>query len=293
MNWLLQGLPSDLQSARMAGILPIALTAVLLASTLEGLVKTFVVRRPYDWRAYAASLADSVLRRLLGALHWSWTLPILQWTCSHPLLRLDTQAWWTWLLLFMGQEFCYYWYHRSAHHIRWFWATHAVHHSPTELTWANALRLGLTGPLTGTTLFFLPLTWMGFTPYQVLACLSLNLAYQFWLHADWIPKLGPLEWVFNTPSHHRAHHGRQARYLDCNFGGVLIIFDRLFGSFVEESALEPPRYGLTRQLHSHNPVKIAFHEWLNLAADLRFAKTWPQRWQALFGRPGQHISRPS
>ncbi len=289
----MQGLPSDLQSTRMAGILLMALTAVLLASTLEGLVKAFLLRRAYDWRAYAASLGDTVLRRLLGALHWSWTLPVLQWTHEHAWLSLDPQVWWTWLTLFIGQEFCYYWYHRSAHHIRWFWATHAVHHSAAELTWANALRLGLTGPLTGTALFFLPLTWLGFSPRQVLACLSLNLAYQFWLHADWIPKLGPIEWVFNTPSHHRAHHGCQPRYLDCNFGGVLIVFDRLFGSFVEESAHEPPRYGLVEPLSSYNPLKIALHEWLRLGRDLLGTHGWQQRWKVLTSKPAAYVSRAS
>ena len=132
-----------------------------------------------------------------------------------------------------------------------------MHHSPNELTLAAALRLGWTGKLTGTAFFFAPLVWLGFAPLAVLGALSANLLYQFWLHAAWVPRLGPLEWVLNTPTHHKVHHASNPEYLDCNYGGVLIVFDRLFGTFVELRDEVPPRYGLTPPLHSHNPVRIA------------------------------------
>jgi sterol desaturase/sphingolipid hydroxylase (fatty acid hydroxylase superfamily) len=160
-----------------------------------------------------------------------------------------------------------------------------VHHSPNQLTLATSLRLGWTGKITGTALFFSPLVWLGFSPLAVALAVAANLLYQFWLHTTWIPKLGAFEWMFNTPSHHRVHHGSNPEYLDCNYGGVLIVFDRLFGSFVEERADVPPRYGLTTPLLSYNPLRVAFHEWLNLARDLREARSWRERWRAVLAPP--------
>jgi sterol desaturase/sphingolipid hydroxylase (fatty acid hydroxylase superfamily) len=177
--------------------------------------------------------------------------------------------------------------------VRWFWATHAVHHSPNELTLAAALRLGWTGKLAGNALFFAPLVWLGFPPGAVGAALALNLLYQFWIHAPWMPRLGPLEWVLNTPTHHKVHHASNPEYLDCNYGGVLIVFDRLFGSFRELRGDVPPRYGLTTPLFSHNPLRIAFHGWVALARDLCAARGWRQRVRVLFGPPaGPAVMRP-
>lgn len=189
-------------------------------------------------------------------------------------------------ILFVGQEFCYYWYHRAAHRMAWFWATHCVHHSPNQLTLGTALRLGWTGKLTGTGLFFAPLVWLGFPPTAVLAALATNLLYQFWLHAAWIPKLGPLEWLFNTPSHHRVHHGSNAEYLDCNYGGVLIVFDRLFGTFVAERPEVAIRYGLTEPVNSYNPLRIATFGWVQLWRRLREEPRWEARVKMLVRPPG-------
>jgi sterol desaturase/sphingolipid hydroxylase (fatty acid hydroxylase superfamily) len=268
------------------------LLLVLGAATLEGLVQTFVLRRRYDWRAYAASLGEAVGRRAVDALGLSIAAPLLAWTYTHRVQTIALDAPAAFALLFVGQEFCYYGYHRAAHRVRWFWATHAVHHSPNELTLAAALRLGWTGKLTGSALFFAPLIWIGFAPLAVLAALSANLLYQFWLHAPWIPRLGPLEWLLNTPTHHKVHHASNPEYLDCNYGGVLIVLDRLFGTFVDLRDDVPPRYGLTTPLHSHNPVRIALHGWIALARDLLAANGWRARLRTVFGPPS-HPSSPS
>ncbi|RUR66529.1 sterol desaturase family protein [Variovorax guangxiensis] len=262
------------------------LVFVLAAATLEGLVQSFVRRRAYDWRAYGASLADAVGRRAVDALGLSIAAPVLAWAHANRVdtISLSTPA--AFALLFVGQEFCYYWYHRAAHRVRWFWATHAVHHSPNELTLAAALRLGWTGKLTGTALFFAPLVWLGFPPLAVVATLAANLLYQFWLHAPWMPRLGPLEWVLNTPTHHKVHHASNPEYLDRNYGGVLIVFDRMFGTFAQERDGVQLRYGLTTPLLTHNPLRIAFHEWANLGRDLRRAKGWRAKISTLFGPPG-------
>ncbi len=249
-----------------------ALLGVVIAATLvEGLV--LQRRRGYDWRAFAATLGDVVLRRGADALGLSLAAPLLWWVYQHRLATLAADSAAHIALLFVGTEFCYYWEHRAAHRVRWFWASHLVHHSPNELTLAASLRLGWTGRLAGSAIFFAPLVWLGFAPLTVATALALNLLYQFWLHATWIPRLGPLEWVLNTPSHHRVHHACNPQYLDCNYGGVLIVFDRLFGSFVAERADVPPRYGLVEPLRSYNPLRISLHGWLGLLADLRHARS--------------------
>jgi sterol desaturase/sphingolipid hydroxylase (fatty acid hydroxylase superfamily) len=188
-------------------------------------------------------------------------------------------------VLFLGQEFCYYWYHRAAHRVRWFWAAHAVHHSPNEFNLGIAYRFGWTGRLAGNAVFLVPMIWLGFPPKAVFAALALNLLYQFWLHTEWVPKLGWLEYVLNTPSHHRVH-ASNADYIDKNYGGVLIVFDRLFGTFAAERNDLPCRYGLVVPLISHNPIGIAFHEWLKIATDLQGARSWREAIGYLFGPPG-------
>jgi sterol desaturase/sphingolipid hydroxylase (fatty acid hydroxylase superfamily) len=261
------------------------LSIVVAAATLEGLIQTFVRRQPYDWRAYAASLADALGRRAVDALGVSITTPVLAWAYAHRVNSIALATPLAIAVLFVSQEVFYYWYHRCAHRVRWFWATHCVHHSPNELTLAAALRLGWTGKLTGTGLFFAPLVWLGFPPVAVLAVVAANLLYQFWLHAPWIPKLGPLEWVFNTPSHHRVHHASNPEYLDCNYGGVLIVFDRLFGTFACERDDVVIRYGLTHPLTTHNPVRIALHGWIDLARDVWRAAGLRERARIVLGAP--------
>ena len=256
------------------------------AATLEGLVTRYVLRRPYDWKAYWASLGDMLGRRLIELLPLVLFAPLFAWVYRHRVMTIALDGPLAALLLFLGVEFFYYWYHRTSHRMRWFWATHAVHHSPNTLNLAAAYRLGWTGRFTGVGLFFTPLIWLGFHPAAVFTAFALNLLYQFWLHAPWIPKLGWFELVFNTPSHHRVHHARNLRYLDANYGGVLIVFDRLFGSFIEEDAREPCDYGLITRLTSNNPVTIAFHGWIALGRDLMAARSAREVAGYLFGPPG-------
>ena len=261
-----------------------ALGLVLAAALLEGLV--LMRRGRYDWRAFLATLGDLAGRLAVDALGLSLAAPLVSWAWAHRITTLPLDTWQAIAALFVGQEFCYYWYHRTAHRVRWFWASHAVHHSPNELTLGSAVRLGWTGKLTGAALFFTPLMWLGFPPVAVLGCVAANLLYQFWLHAAWIPKLwAPLEWVLNTPSHHRVHHASNAEYLDRNYGGVLIVFDRLFNTFVEERDDVVIRYGLTHPLTTYNPIRIALHEWLAMARDVFAARGWRARMTAVFGPP--------
>jgi sterol desaturase/sphingolipid hydroxylase (fatty acid hydroxylase superfamily) len=248
----------------------------------------WAVRRSYDWRAALASLADLLVREYVVYVYLTFGLavPLIGWAAQHRVATLPVGSAGSIAVLFLGQEFCYYWFHRCSHRIRVLWASHAVHHSTNRFNLSAAYRFGWVGRLIGTSAFFVPLIWFGFPPRAVFITLNLGLLYQFWLHTDWVPKLGPLEWVLNTPSHHRVHHAANPEYLDKNYGGVLIVFDRLFGTFVAERDDLPCRYGLATPLISQNPIRIAFHEWLKLAGDLRRARSSREAIGYLFGPPG-------
>jgi sterol desaturase/sphingolipid hydroxylase (fatty acid hydroxylase superfamily) len=265
--------------------LPIHLIALGLI-LLEALLLWQLRRKPYHWQASLASLGLAFGHVLSRSLVTSMTIGLFEFAWSHRLWTMPIQQWWAILLLFLSAEFCYYWYHRAAHEVWWLWATHAVHHSAEHLNLSAAYRLGWTGLLSGNFLFFLPLCWLGFSPLSVTVAMALSLVYQFWIHTELIPKLGPLEWVLNTPSHHRVHHATNQEYLDQNYGGVLIIFDRLFGTFRAEQALNPPVYGLTHSLNTHNPIIIALQEWRRLWRAIKRAKTWRQSWRVALGPPG-------
>ncbi|MEN9874160.1 MAG: hypothetical protein RL186_1057 [Pseudomonadota bacterium] len=193
---------------------------------------------------------------------------------------------WAFVACFFLEDLCYYWFHRTSHQCRWFWASHVVHHSSQHYNLSTALRQTWTGTLTGGFVFWLPLALIGFPPPMIAFFSGLSLVYQFWIHTEAIKRMGPLEWVLNTPSHHRVHHATNPNYLDSNYAGVLIIWDRLFGTFVPERDEEPPRYGIVANLASFNPVRIALHEWSAIANDLRHAPSWQARWHYLTSVPG-------
>lgn len=191
--------------------------------------------------------------------------------------------WWVIPLLLVCEDFCYYWFHRFHHECRIGWAAHVNHHSSTHYNLAVALRQSWTTPLTGF-IFWLPLALLGFHPVWIFFAQAISLLYQFWIHTQIIHKLGPLEWVFNTPSHHRVHHGANPEYIDKNYGGILIIWDRLFGSFAPEDA--PVNYGLTKNIHTYNPIKIAFHEWLAMGKTVWNTPNWKHKLGYIFRHPG-------
>jgi sterol desaturase/sphingolipid hydroxylase (fatty acid hydroxylase superfamily) len=253
-------------------LLFVALPAVVLASLIEAIVLARV--RSYDWRASAVSLFDLFARVAVQIfLPLSIATPLIALAYQHRIgdIALDSAA--AVLALFIGQEFCYYWYHRAAHRVRWFWCNHAVHHSANELNLSAAYRIGILGRATGASAFYVPLIWFGFDPRVVFAMLSLNLLYQFWIHATWIPRLGWLEYVLNTPSAHRVHHAANLEYLDANYGGVLIVFDRLFGTYRAERDDVPCRYGLVVPMVGYNVLRIELHQWRTLARDLLAARS--------------------
>ncbi|WBA13807.1 sterol desaturase family protein [Salinivibrio proteolyticus] len=190
------------------------------------------------------------------------------------------------LLLMIAQDFCYYWFHRASHRVRWMWAAHVVHHSSERMNFSTAFRQSLMYPLAGMWLFWLPLVVIGFPPQWVVFVVLLNLGLQFFVHTQWIKTLGPVEWIFNTPSHHRVHHGVNPQYIDKNYAGILIIWDKLFGTFEPES--EPVRYGIPKPVNSFNPLVVTFAEWKQMWRDATQPNlSFRQRWQCLFAPPEQ------
>ena len=245
-----------------------ALIFVVIAALLEAVVLS---RKPggYDWRAMGVSFFSLVARTTVGVLlPLSLAGPLFAWAWEHRIATIPLDSVTAFVVLFFGQELCYYAFHRASHRVRWFWANHSVHHSPNDLTLAAAMRFGIFGKFIGSAVFFVPLVWLGFTTEVVLTSLALNLLYQFWIHAAWIPKLGWLEYVLNTPSAHRVHHASNLEYLDSNYGGVLIVFDRLFGTYQAERDTVVIRYGLVKPQLSYNPLVVETREWWQLIKDV-------------------------
>ena len=193
-----------------------------------------------------------------------------------------------WIVAMLAWDFAYYWQHRAEHEIRALWACHVNHHSSQRYHLLTALRQPWTP---WTHLIFYPgLALLGVQPWMILTSGGLNLIYQFWVHTEAIGRLpAPFEAVLNTPSHHRVHHGSNPEYLDRNYGGILILWDRLFGTFEAENARVI--YGLTKNISSLNPFHIAFHEYMALARDFRGARNWSERIQLLLRPPGWHLDR--
>lgn len=190
------------------------------------------------------------------------------------------------VLCLLLADFAYYWSHRISHERRWLWASHVVHHSSQHYNFATALRSPWTDVLSLSFLFYAPICLLGFDPVLVFMCRGIVVVYQFWFHTETIDRMGWLERVIVTPSHHRVHHATNPRYLDKNYGGVLIIWDQMFGTFEAEDRTEPPIYGVVDPIGVFNPLTIAFHEWIAMARDVGRARSWRDARLALLGAPG-------
>lgn len=262
----------------------LALPVFILAMMLEMFAIRAGARGACDWRDTGTSLAMGLGNIMAATLTGGVIIAMGQWLWGHRLFDVPMTLWALALCLVL-EDFSYYWFHRTAHRVRWFWASHVIHHSSQHYNFSTALRQTWTGFLSLSFVFRLPLFLLGFPVEMVLFCAGANLVYQFFIHTELVGRLpGPVEYLFNTPSHHRVHHGTNPQYLDRNYGGILIIWDRLFGTFAAET--ETPRYGIVRNLMTFNPLWVATHEWLAMARDAARAGSLSQAVQALFGPPG-------
>ncbi|MFD1316339.1 sterol desaturase family protein [Namhaeicola litoreus] len=220
----------------------------------------------YEIKDASSSIAMGLGNVFVGLLSKLLVLGALMFVYQNFRLFTIPFTWWAWILVLFADDFSYYWMHRISHESRFFWASHVVHHSSQKYNLATALRQTWTGSFTSF-IFWLWMALLGFHPIMILTQMSISLLYQFWIHTETIKKLPAwFEAVFNTPSHHRVHHATNPQYLDRNHAGILIIWDKLFGTF--EPEVEKPVYGLTTNINTYNPLKIAFHEWYDLFSDV-------------------------
>lgn len=266
-------------------IITYAVPGFVLLIIIEMIVVKLTKKGRYEYRDSAASLTMGLGNRVFQILVGAFVLFSYASVYEFRLFNLG----WTWPVMFacfFAEDLAYYWFHRIAHERRFYWASHIVHHSSQHYNLTTALRQTWTGTLGFNFIFWLPMLYIGFPPAMVLMFSSISLVYQFWIHTELIDRMGPFEWIFNTPSHHRVHHATNARYLDANYAGVLIIWDRMFGTFVPEDAKEKPHYGIVSQLGTFNPFRIAFHEWAGIWRDVTHAKSIKEVFGFVFGPPG-------
>ena len=260
----------------------IPLFFILIA--IEIVAARLLERRVYRFADSFADLGCGIIEQLLGVLVKATLFAGYLWLYANArLLDLPENSWLVFATCFLGVDFLYYWFHRMSHEVGAFWAAHSVHHQSEEYNLSVALRQGAFQSFFSW-MFYLPLALLGFPPAVFITCCALNTLYQFWIHTRLIGKLGPFEWVFNTPSHHRVHHGRNPRYIDRNHAGTLIIWDRIFGTFVEET--DEPVYGVVKPLRSVNPIWANIAGWADIAAVAARASRFKDRLLPLVAAPG-------
>jgi sterol desaturase/sphingolipid hydroxylase (fatty acid hydroxylase superfamily) len=270
----------------VAEVLYYAIPAFVLLLVAEAI--SFRIAQAEDLVGYEAKDTATSLSMGMGnvVINVGWKLVVLViYAGLYELtpLRISSHDWWAWVLLFLGDDLAYYWFHRVSHEVRVFWASHVVHHSSRHYNLSTALRQTWV-PMTYFP-FWIPLALLGFAPWMILTQQAISLIYQFWIHTERIGKLPPpIEFVLNTPSHHRVHHGANQQYLDRNYAGIMIIWDRLFGTFAGED--ERVVYGLTKNIETFKPAEVAFHEYKAIARDLRSTEDWHERAGYVFGGPG-------
>ena len=241
-------------------ILYYAIPFFVLLLSIEAWFSYKEQKKLYETKDTFTSLGLGIGNVITGFFTKALIFGLFTFLYNHRLFTMDAGVWWYWVVLFFADDFSYYWFHRISHHVNYLWASHVVHHSSQHYNLAAALRQTWTGNATGAFLFWAWMPLVGFHPIWILFMQQISLIYQFWIHTETVHKLpAPVEFIFNTPSHHRVHHGSDLKYLDKNHAGILIVWDRLFGSFQPEE--ERPVYGLTKNIESYNPALIAFKTW--------------------------------
>lgn len=243
----------------------------------------------YETKDAFTSMALGTGSVVAGILAGGFVLALSLWVYEHRIFNIETN-WenllWLVPVAFVLDDFAYYWFHRTAHRVRWFWAAHVIHHTSQHYNLTTALRQTWTGFFALSFIFSLPLFLLGIPPALVFFLSGLNLVYQYWIHTEAIDRMPRwFEAVMNTPSHHRVHHATNPRYLDRNYAGVFIIWDKMFGTFESETDAEKIQYGIIKNLQSFNLLWAAFHEWIGIAQDL-WTAPWRHKWHYLVKPPG-------
>ena len=248
-----------------------AIPFFIITLIIEVIVNAREKTSAYETKDALTSLTMGMGNVLLGLISKTLVFTIFIYLYANFRLFTIPFTWWAWILILFIEDFVYYWFHRISHENRFFWASHVVHHSSQKYNLSTALRQTWTGGFLAF-VFWLPLPLLGFHPVMILAQMSISLIYQYWIHTELIKKMPKwFESIFNTPSHHRVHHGTNPQYLDRNHAGIFIFWDKWFGSF--EPEVERPKYGLVKNISSFNPLYVAFHEWITMFKDVFTSKT--------------------
>lgn len=262
-----------------------AVPGFIILITVEVIYAVKTQRELYNIKDASTSIALGLGYLVTGLFTKAAIVFVYTWLYKYRLFTIPFTAWWGWALCFLADDFSYYWFHRCSHGIRYFWASHVVHHTSEYYNLAAALRQTWTGNLSGAFIFWIWMPLAGFEPGMILLMQSVSLLYQFWIHTEAVQKMPRwYEFIFNTPSHHRVHHGSDLLYLDKNHAGTLIIWDRLFGTFQQEEFR--PKFGLTKNVETFNPVKVAFHEWRSMGNDLKRGRSFKDYINYIFNSPG-------
>ena len=261
-------------------VIAIPIFALLIA--VEAYLVIRENRENFDRKDTWANIFIGFLSVVWGAFFGLVTSLFYLWAYELAPVKMPMNAWWAWLILLFVDDFAYYWFHRISHEVRFFWNFHVVHHSSNQYNLSVAVRQSWFSGIAHW-IFYLPIALLGFPLWAFATMHGLNLIYQFWIHTKLVNKLGFLEKILNTPSHHRVHHGVNNEYLDKNYAGIFIIWDRMFGTFVEES--EEVRYGIIKPLESHNWLWINTHGWAEMIETMRQRKGFRGKVRCIFGSP--------
>lgn len=261
-------------------IIAIPLFALLIA--IEAFLVIRENREDFDRRDTWTNIFIGFVSVAWGAVFGLFTSLIYIAVYNFSPFKMPIETVWAWALLFFIDDFAYYWFHRFSHEIRFFWNFHVVHHSSNQYNLSVAVRQSWFSGI-AQWIFYLPIAFLGFPLWAFLTMHSFNLIYQFWIHTKLVGKIGFFEKILNTPSHHRVHHGVNNHYLDKNYAGIFIVWDKLFGTFTEES--ETPRYGTITPLKSYNPLWINWHGWSEMLRAMKTKRTFFGKLRCVFGAP--------
>lgn len=250
---------------------------------IELIVERLTHQKLYRLPDSIANLSCGITSQLSGLFLKIFAIGAYQFLFEHFAFFTLERTWFYWLMLFLLADMAYYWAHRMSHEINLFWGGHVVHHQSEEYNLSVALRQSSL-QVVWTFAFSLPLAFIGFNTFDFALMSAFITLYQFWIHTETINKMGWFEYIFNTPSHHRVHHGRDPKYIDKNHAGTLIIWDKLFGTFQEEE--ERPTYGITKPLNSWNPIWANISHYIEMSKDIKQIPKWSDRIKYLFKKPG-------
>lgn len=258
-------------------------TLIIMLFAFVGIMYDVLTKKKRMYREAGANVLIGIGNGLLSLTAYGLIFIVTLWLVEQVVLWHIPINVYTWILAVMAADFSYYWMHRIEHKVRFLWAIHSVHHSSKEFDLTTGLRLAWVEGLFEWA-FFVPMVLLGFDVVQVTMGIVVVVAYQTWIHTEHIGKLGYLDKIINTPSVHRVHHGSNVKYIDKNFGGILMIWDKLFGTYQAEE--EKVMYGLLQNIDTSNPISINFYEWKEMFKDIRKAKSFKDKWKYILKPPG-------